>query len=129
MQHRIEIETLEGTGHVTVTEHFAGTADRLAFEDQFGVSSTKLALLDTLFDDAGNVVRTEDGQLPPGHDEFREAWLVFLAWRCCAREIGAFQGVPFDQFKERVAGVNITAVAPADEAAAAPLSDATGTPA
>ena len=93
------------------------TADRIAFERHFKVSSAVMAAWNELFDGT-------TGEPKPGADlkDVHEEWIAFFAWRALSRALnGAMPD--FEGFIESLAEVK---VGPPEEAAnpttAAPLS-------
>jgi len=123
--HELKITTYDGAEHITITPYFAGTADRIAWEHQFGLASIKLKLLDELFDNAGELLPSD--QFPAEASEYREEWAVFLAWRCAEREIPEFHGSDLAGFTDRCAQIEIRQLKAEEATAAAPLPEAAAT--
>jgi hypothetical protein len=86
---------LDGRGLRAECKTYMCTADRIAFERRFKLSSTTLSKLAPLYD--------EDGKPKPGADfsEVREEWTLFYGWRALARELNGQLG-DFDAFCEEV---------------------------
>ncbi|MGH2663689.1 MAG: hypothetical protein ACRDH8_12985 [Actinomycetota bacterium] len=97
---RIIVDMLDGTRVECVSTSFMATADRVAFERTFQVSSGELAAFKGAFDpDTGKVL---DEAKAKG---VKNEWMAFFAWRIVNRERGD-QG-SFDAFVDRVEEISI----------------------
>jgi hypothetical protein len=86
---------LDGRELRAETKTYMCTADRIAFERRFKLSSTTMGKFADLYDEKGMPKKGAD------FSEMREEWHLFYGWRALGRELNGQVG-DFDAFCESV---------------------------
>jgi hypothetical protein len=89
------VTMLDGRELRAETKTYMCTADRIAFERRFKLSSTAMATFADLYDEKGMPKKGAD------FSEMREEWHLFYGWRALGRELNGQVG-DFDAFCESV---------------------------